>query len=541
MIKKCLIALIILLVWSSYSWAACDGSTSGSSPTLTAYDASYDCVNLAVNTDAASGDTVNIPPGIEPWDNYLTISQSIKLIGAGSSSTVITASGELGGSYDGLIKIIPSDGEPNDTIRVSGMELDGADANTAIYIYHDSTTEINNIRIDNLKIENVDPAAFHITGPVYGVIDSNTIDLDAGMHLADIDLTEDLHAWNNYTQAYASAKNIYFEDNTITGNNFLATSGQGARYIFRYNDFTRSSNSSMSLWDVHGNQGVQYENLSTMVVEIYGNHIDQIDTSYTSWVVDHRGGWLLLFFNKLDNAGTSAVYYTREEYVDDYKGRAFTMKPNNAYYWANFRDSGTLIAYDATYLGNNNCCVNSEAWQASNAYGSQYCANITGDSNGNCWRTIDDWTPGTTGDSGVAEPDWESNSTKMDVVVDNDVTWLNMGTNENHIVENTDFFVQKTGSFDGTGSTGGGVGCGTLGSRPATCTVGVGYWATDQSCSDLTNTTGVNPTTPISGTLYKCTSTDTWESYYEPYEYPHSLREVCQGMCGISCEGCSMQ
>jgi hypothetical protein len=73
-----------------------------------------------------------------------------------------------------------------------------------------------------------------------------------------------------------------------------------------------------------------------------------------------------------------------------------------------------------------------------------------------------------------------------------------------------------------------GVGCGTLANLPASCTTGVGYWATDQSCSDLTGTVGVNPTTPISGTLYKCTSTNTWAAFYTPYTYPHPLREVIQ-------------
>jgi hypothetical protein len=65
--------------------------------------------------------------------------------------------------------------------------------------------------------------------------------------------------------------------------------------------------------------------------------------------------------------------------------------------------------------------------------------------------------------------------------------------------------------------------CGTLANMPATCSVGQGYWASDQSCTDLTGMVGTELTTPISGTLYKCTATNTWTEFYTPYEYPHPL------------------
>lgn len=67
------------------------------------------------------------------------------------------------------------------------------------------------------------------------------------------------------------------------------------------------------------------------------------------------------------------------------------------------------------------------------------------------------------------------------------------------------------------------VGCGTLANIPATCTIDQGYWATNQSCTDLTGMVGVSPSTTISGTLYKCTATNTWTAYYTPYIYPHPL------------------
>ena len=88
-----------------------------------------------------------------------------------------------------------------------------------------------------------------------------------------------------------------------------------------------------------------------------------------------------------------------------------------------------------------------------------------------------------------------------------------------YIIAGRDFFDYDV-TFDGTTGTG----CGTFANRPATCTTDVGYWATDQSCTDLTGMVGKDPETPIEGTLYKCTSTNNWDSYYTPYTYPHPLR-----------------
>ncbi len=69
-----------------------------------------------------------------------------------------------------------------------------------------------------------------------------------------------------------------------------------------------------------------------------------------------------------------------------------------------------------------------------------------------------------------------------------------------------------------------GIGCGTLANRPPACTTGTGYWATNQSCTNLTGMVGAYPATPISGTFYQCTSTNTWTAYFTPYTYPHPLR-----------------
>ena len=68
-----------------------------------------------------------------------------------------------------------------------------------------------------------------------------------------------------------------------------------------------------------------------------------------------------------------------------------------------------------------------------------------------------------------------------------------------------------TSPFNGTT----GAGYGTLANRPTTCTTnatesgaGVGYFATDVGAQ---------------GTLYTCSATNTWATYYTPYTYPHPL------------------
>jgi hypothetical protein len=84
--------------------------------------------------------------------------------------------------------------------------------------------------------------------------------------------------------------------------------------------------------------------------------------------------------------------------------------------------------------------------------------------------------------------------------------------NTMHILVNRDFYTHAP-SFNGTE----GIGEGTLASRPASCTTGVAYWATDEGDWN-SNNPGPD------GQLYKCTATNTWSLYYTPYTYPHPLQ-----------------
>lgn len=87
--------------------------------------------------------------------------------------------------------------------------------------------------------------------------------------------------------------------------------------------------------------------------------------------------------------------------------------------------------------------------------------------------------------------------------------------------------IQTTSSSPFNGTTG--TGWGTLANRPATCTTGVAYWATDQGSwnQSSSNPYGVQQN-GADGVLYKATATNTWTLYYEPYTYPHPLRNTTQ-------------
>ncbi len=91
---------------------------------------------------------------------------------------------------------------------------------------------------------------------------------------------------------------------------------------------------------------------------------------------------------------------------------------------------------------------------------------------------------------------------------------------DHHLVWDRSIFRQGN-TFDGTS----GVGVGILAKRPAACTVGVAYWATDQGGwnHSTANTHGVQ-VNGADGVLYKCTAANTWTTHYTPLTYPHPRR-----------------
>lgn len=573
---KLLITIIMILFAATQAYGAggcqtgwttgtvCNVTSDGSTPSCENKTGQLD-VQAAVNAVSA-GDTVTIPVGSCTWDTKLTVAQGIKLFGSGSSEagTVITST---------VADHIVSYTAPGDTtFRLSNIRfvLQAASTNMPEFNY-DGTTTPTTIIMDNCYFDMKDATSVgEINGLFKGVVYSNTFSghphWDNYAHFS--------YSWNTtqYPYEHGTENVVYFEDNYYTNTNRLIspafnTTGQGGRVAYRYNTFDNYASNFAPLLDVHGNQ--TGGDFAPMGIEVYGNDIINAETGNPGGIaLDLRGGSAKVFFNTFTGGTNPRIGIIREEFADSQAGdltydcpaAANTYYPvssyypgkycsyegqpqhvSNTYYWANY-GNGTLkspitasASTTATSDSGANTLIDSTATHdivGSDPMKFGVCM-TSGVANGDCRRI-----------SAISEDrktltlatNWDA-----DQYPQTGDTYYIEGDCCNAIAENSQWWTQRTGSFDGTGATaaGGGVGCGTLASRPATCTTGVGYWATNQSCSDLTGLVGKSPTTPISGTLYKCTATDTWTSYYTPYTYPHPLRGTGKAAASLG-SGASM-
>jgi hypothetical protein len=462
----------------------------GLAATIAARSCSYSDVSSAVSS-AARGDTVTVPAGSCAWSSELTIMKAIRLQGAGIDETTITSKLPLASGSTGywLINYIPSSPASDKDVlfEITGFTLDAASRAGAIRLKNESTTPVRKVRVHHNKIINAiggDATSqtyvntILVEGTVWGVIDNNTI---TGIpHFDNYGSTyrdTGRSSWNYTTYTPGSADNMYYEDNTITRNtissgatfHLFVSGGIGARYCFRYNDITTLNSTYQNTFDMHGTQvggtpaNPGYRNCSSMGAEIYGNKIT--NTYSMSQIWGHRGGRLLTFYNYIVNGSQNVRANAYDEASEK---------------WAPTNHLCPGLGYSA-------CSSDGERQEQTKSYH----WNNRKSSDGNVIRTQ------------------ISTSSSYD-------QW-----GGNKLQEEVNFWNHNT-AFNGTA----GVGCGTLASRPNTCTAGVGYWETDQSCSKVpSGSYGKGSTIPISGTFYRCTSTNTWKEYYTPYTYPHPLRE----------------
>lgn len=424
-------------------------------------------------TAAVTGDTINVPQETVVWSGGISIPSAKKLTLQGAGKTLTLISGS------GAI-----------ALNMSGSRLTGFGL-TDIYVYADG----NGFRIDNNNITfttwvsgiQIMSRNDHTPDVPTGVIYENTLTnirvLVSGTNYMLAGGNAQNVLWAN-SFALGNSNTVFIEDNTFATGTNAVDGNYGGSYVFRYNTLTKkqyveahsaTSQRGMRRWEVYGN--------------IIGN--SESATNLPIWM---RGGTGLIFGNLLSGNWTNQT-----------------------------------IALDIVRLYSYDLCDGDSAWDGNTGAGLEAgypCRDQIG-------RGYDStqWEDSPAGAyAQPLTPAYFWNNKKTDGSTE--LTIQNPNGSSNHIQANRDYY-NYNASFNGTTGTG----CGALASRPATCTTGVGYWATDQSCSSLTDRVGVAPSTPISGTLYKCTATDTWTSYFTPYTYPHPLREATLYNLTVSKDG----
>jgi len=465
--KRAFSFLIILFLFYHYAaFAACTKTTDQESPLPDTWTAA-DCSNAEISaciSAATSGDTINVPEGPCTWTDSVTIleNKTIKLIGAGSDKTIISRAGLM------LYSLSPNS-------RISGFRfnLTGSGSSPMISV-RNTGWRIDNNYFDNQTgstKEAINPTGVNMTMMPEGVIDHNYLN-ECRISSDGMGTFDKASAMWAQDHVLGSANTVFVEDNTIVRTTATTSmdANSAGRYVFRYN--TVIGVPVMA----HSAQGYR----ATRAWEVYGNSFTFTNSTF-NYIGFMRGGTGTFFYNS-----TNGPYST---------GYSINLDEDRV-----FRSRGTYGICDGTapygYDGNS---INGWPCRDQIGRGKDSSLSSATDMKSQASDPVYFWT------------NKRSDGTNVLAKIVNGCS--------DYIQANRDYYDYNT-SFNGTSGTG----CGTLAAIPATCTTGVGYWATDQSCSDLTGMVGANPGTPISGTLYKCTATDTWASSYTPYTYPHPLR-----------------
>ena len=432
--------------------------------TVTASSCSSADVSTAI-TSASAGATVTIPAGSCAWSNNLTITKGINLIGAGIGKTVITAS-------NGAFSYQPADRTLNTPFRVSGFTL-SLGGGTGVLIRlgppapYQPSPDQTKIRIDHNRFTNGAP--------------SNTT----------------AHAMWIYGGMYGVADNNTFDNIYYPMNHdaFLSGTQYGGQWSWNTWHLTYGEPDNNLYFE---------DNIITLPADGNGQtNLSQCQFSgryaYRYNTITQNGDGQPMFDAHGNNGGTTADQNTM---------------------WSCF--GGEIYGNQINTGGYNGQFVNQRGGEMAAFYN-----NFNG--GGMAFTPTEEYTD--TAVPATPEPMhvhnsyyWNNRINLSGSVIGAPITKQLNYANEPLPVpsQNQDFWT------DNKDKGAPGVFCGTLSNRPASCAIGQGYWATNQSCTDLTGLVGDINTNPsrktISGTLYKCTAANTWTSSYQPYTYPHPLR-----------------
>ena len=482
-----------------------------SAQTITAASCSSTDVQTALNAVTVDGNIVAIPAcssGVT-WSTTVTYSgsHSITILGAGSQVT--TGGGDQTVIKDNLATSnltafavsVPS----GKTVRISGITLQNGTRsvvdNGSLKINCNDT--IGELRIDHSHFANISTAIG--LQDCFGVMDHNIFDEPSGNN-------NYLHVWNaNYNKStsagngdgswasaddFGTAKFIYLENNVINTGTDDCTFG--GRVVGRFNTMNTGGN-----WQTHPTGGGGADERGCRAYEVYQNSV------------------------------STGLPPTSPQF------NFFFLSSGVALVWGN----GATGAYSNFITLHSMRRDNSTYNESPTPGGWGYCG-TSFNGTGSAW---DQNTSGTTGYACIDQPGHGQgdlitgtmpsaiNSTTgtiawvheaLDPVYSWNNTWSSDGgcggcgeisvMNPDVLTINQDYYSSVLSSSCSGASCTTGVGSGTLAARPANCTTGTAFWATDQGSW---NSSGIGG----QGVLYKCTATNTWTLSYTPFTFPHPL------------------